>query len=212
MTTPASLRRIADGEHHHLDTACVVIGRDPEHAVHIPLAAVSRAHAAVDRDPHGYVVRDLGSRNGTFLNGERLDRTGRRLRDGDEIVIAGVETLRFIDPMATPFAPAAGRLRGVWIDPDTGAVWVDAQPIEPPLSERQQALLELLVDRAGTMVSRDEVIDTVWADVAAEGVSAEALDALVKRLRKRLRVAQVHGDYLEVHRGRGLRLDPGTSE
>lgn len=206
MTLPARLRRIGDGHEFLLDALTMTIGRDEANPVHIDAAAVSRRHAEIQRTPHGYVLQDLDSRNGTFVNGERLDLVARPLRDGDEIVVAGIETLRFIDPLATPMAPAIGRLSGVWIDPDTGAVWVDAQPIEPPLSERQQALLELLATNEDAIVSRETIIDTVWADVAADGVSAEAVDALVKRLKARLRPLQLHGDYLEVHRGRGIRL------
>ncbi len=206
MSASASLRRAADGQHHPLDQEVTVIGRDRSQPVCLPVAAVSRAHAQIERTGRGYLVRDLGSRNGTFVNGDRVGEEGHPLRDGDRIVIAGVETLSFLDPMATPAAPAIGRLIGVWIDRDTRAVWVDAQPVEPPLSERQQVLLELLEARAGAVVSREEIVEVVWADVAAEGVSAEAIDALVKRLKARLRPLQIHGDYIEVRRGRGLRL------
>lgn len=206
MSVPAELRRTADGVRHRLAKTRTVIGRDESHALCLPLSAISRSHAEVERTGHGYVIRDLDSRNGTYVNGHRIDRDGRPLRDGDEIVLAGVETLRFIDPMATPAAPAIGRLTGVWINPDSRAVWVDAQRLEPPLSERQQMLLELLDAEAGNLVSRERIVSVVWSDVAAEGVSAEAVDALVKRLKARLRPLQLHGDYVEVKRGRGIRL------
>ncbi|MEL7089614.1 MAG: hypothetical protein AAGL98_14430, partial [Planctomycetota bacterium] len=60
-------------------------------------------------------------------------------------------------------AEVLDELLTTWIDPETGGVWVDAQPVEPPLSDRQHTLLELLVERAGALISREEVIDTVWA-------------------------------------------------
>lgn len=46
--------------------------------------SVSRLHAVVERYPTGFCLRDLGSANGTFLNGERV-MTEVRLRTGDEI-------------------------------------------------------------------------------------------------------------------------------
>jgi DNA-binding NarL/FixJ family response regulator len=46
--------------------------------------SVSRLHAVVERYPTGFCLRDLGSANGTFLNGERV-MTEVRLRAGDEI-------------------------------------------------------------------------------------------------------------------------------
>lgn len=183
-----------------------VIGRDPACDVVVNASAVSRRHAHIRRTGYGYTISDVESRNGTFVNGERVSAHGQPLRDGDEIVVAGVQTFRFVDPMATPMAPAIGRLTGVWVDPETHAVWVDAQPVEPPLSARQQSLLELLVERDGDVVTREDVVAIVWADVAAEGVSAEAIDALVKRLKARIRPLQLHGDYIDVVRGRGLRL------
>ncbi|MEM8748382.1 MAG: FHA domain-containing protein, partial [Actinomycetota bacterium] len=182
------------------------IGRDPGHEIVLDAPAVSRAHAVVERTPHGYSLRDLASRNGTFLNGERLDGTPHPLRDEDEIVVAGIETFRFVDPLATPISPRIGRLTGVWVDPDSGAVWVDAQLVEPPLSGRQQALVELLAANVDTIVTRETIIATVWADVAAEGVSAGAIDALVKRVKGRFRPLQQRDDYLEVVRDRGIRL------
>jgi hypothetical protein len=209
VSSPAKLLRLADGSYHPLGEQVSTIGRDQSLEICIPLSAISRTHAQIERTPHGYSIRDLDSRNGSFVNGVRLESTAIPLRDGDEIVLAGVETFRFVDPMGTPAAPAIGRLTGVWIDPDSRAVWVDAQRLEPPLSSRQQILLELLDANVGSMVPRSEIVDVVWADVAADGVSAEAVDALIKRLRARLRPLQIHGDYLEVRRGRGVRLNPG---
>lgn len=206
MTAVAKLKRITDGGEYALDEPSIVIGREAERHIVIDAPAVSRSHAEIRRTAHGYMIIDLESRNGTFLNGERLEEDPHPLRDGDEIVVAGVETLRFVDPLATPMAPAIGRLTGVWIDPETRAVWVDAQPVEPPLSDRQQVLLELLFEHEDDLVERTTIVDQVWADAAAEGVSAEAVDALVKRLKARIRPLQLHGDYLEVRRGRGIRL------
>jgi len=209
MATVASLRDVTADSRWTLEARESIIGRDENCEITIDVVAVSRRHAIVVRSPHGWSLRDLDSSNGTWVNGERLSDIAQPLRNDDEIVLAGSVTLRFTDPQATPMAPAIGRLTGVWIDPDSSAVWVDAQPIEPPLSERQQALIELLVDRLGHVVTREEIIDRVWADVAAEGVSTEALDALVKRVRSRIRPLQVQGEWLEVVRGRGIRLvDP----
>ncbi len=55
----------------------------------IPLVAdrsVSRMHAVLERLPAGWCIRDLSSRNGTFVNGERIFGE-RPLRPGDEIVV-----------------------------------------------------------------------------------------------------------------------------
>lgn len=72
----------------------LTIGRSPTNDVALPDdPSSSRAHAVVERLPTGWVLRDLGSRNGTMVNGRRI-WTETVLRPGDEIRI-GETTLTF---------------------------------------------------------------------------------------------------------------------
>jgi DNA-binding response OmpR family regulator len=57
--------------------------------------------------------------------------------------------------------------------------------------------------------SRDEVIAAVWPDDEPHGISDEAIDALVRRIRLRLRKLDPDHEYLETVRGYGFKLDPG---
>jgi predicted component of type VI protein secretion system len=52
-------------------------------------STVSRLHAAIERVTGGWVIQDLGSRNGTFVNGARLAGP-RALHTGDDIRLGGV--------------------------------------------------------------------------------------------------------------------------
>jgi hypothetical protein len=63
------------------------IGRTPDNQIVVPIREVSRRHAEILCAETGYVVRDLGSPNGTFVNGERI--TEHRLQDGDRIAMGG---------------------------------------------------------------------------------------------------------------------------
>ena len=67
----------------------VTIGRGHDTLIRLDDAEVSRLHAVIEKVSSGWSVRDLGSRNGTHLNGERI--IGERvLRPDDEIQVGGV--------------------------------------------------------------------------------------------------------------------------
>jgi DNA-binding winged helix-turn-helix (wHTH) protein len=73
-----------------------IIGRDPEGAVVIDLPEVSRQHACVKVGTQGVTVEDLGSKNGTFIAGQRISER-YPLHDGAEIVIGRTRLLlRFL--------------------------------------------------------------------------------------------------------------------
>ena len=63
----------------------VTIGRLPDNAVMIDNPAVSSHHACVHRDGDQFIVEDLQSTNGTFVNEKRITR--HTLRDGDVVLI-----------------------------------------------------------------------------------------------------------------------------
>ncbi len=70
----------------------VVIGRSPESGLVLTDATVSRQHAEIVRDGDAWFIRDLGSSNGTKVNGSRV--VDQILHDGDEVRFGSV-TLRF---------------------------------------------------------------------------------------------------------------------
>lgn len=69
------------------------IGRSESNAVTINDPNVSRTHARISRQENGFVVEDLGSTNGTLLDGAPIDR--ERIEDGDELTF-GQSVARFI--------------------------------------------------------------------------------------------------------------------
>ena len=75
-----------------IDADQVVIGRQPDCAIVLNFAAVSRCHAMITRSGAEYTITDLGSRNGTRLNGEPLKKSAP-LRDGDRVTIGEIEFL-----------------------------------------------------------------------------------------------------------------------
>lgn len=68
-----------------LPSSVTVIGRRSSCDLHIPLTAVSRKHCQLNRDGGALKIRDLGSRNGTYLNGKRIDEAA--IQAGDYIKV-----------------------------------------------------------------------------------------------------------------------------
>jgi len=183
-----------------------VIGRHPSAEVALPLLAISRQHAKITCTPQGYFIEDLGSRNGTFLNGQPLGDNPQPLNSGDTIVLGGEATLIFEDPYETINGKMLGRMEGIWIDPRTDAVWLDGKQVEPPLSPSQHALLSALYREEGKALSFERIIAHVWPGIDPAGVSKDSVNGLIKRLRARLRETQPDKEYIEALRGHGFRL------
>lgn len=68
-----------------LDHDVVSIGRHPEAELFLDDVTVSRRHAEIHRTEHGWVLRDLGSMNGTYVSGARVEE--HELRTGDEVQV-----------------------------------------------------------------------------------------------------------------------------
>lgn len=68
-----------------LDEGTTVAGRNTQAKIFLDDVTVSRDHAAFDVSGRSLRLRDLGSTNGTYVNGERLDETD--LEPGDEVFI-----------------------------------------------------------------------------------------------------------------------------
>ena len=87
---PIRLVPIADGKSIKLDKPVVLIGRNPDCDVILTRnRKVSRAHCIIACIENSVFVRDLGSTNGVWLNGQRVERESS-VRIGDELSIADV--------------------------------------------------------------------------------------------------------------------------
>ena len=82
------------------------VGRSQENDIVINDPNVSRRHARISRADNGFVVEDLGSTNGTLLDGAPIDR--ERIEGGDELTF-GQSTARFIRRIDSPGEESGGR-------------------------------------------------------------------------------------------------------
>jgi serine phosphatase RsbU (regulator of sigma subunit) len=100
MATLVTLQGPNPGRHFRLGDAATLIGRVPTAAVYLDSLAVSRQHARVVRGDDAYFVEDLGSSNGTFLNGRRVE--GRVPLTENDTLQVGPYVLA-LRPEPTPF-------------------------------------------------------------------------------------------------------------
>ncbi len=192
----------------------VIVGRDDSCNVVIQNRQVSRYHARFISLPQGVQLEDLGSKNGTHINGHEVVEPVI-LQDGDVIQIAYAQQFIYLSsdstlPLELPVENQAETLpssRLLRLDKRSRRVWIGDEELLPPLSVSQYQLLELLSDHPGTVVSRAELIQAVWGQEDAVGVSEQALDALIRRLRDRLSAINPQHAFLVTVRGHGLRLD-----
>lgn len=195
------------GREIRLSEKCLTIGRLESSDLVISDRLVSRNHAQIERGDGQYILHDCDSRNGTFVNGQRISEP-YVLRDGDEIQIGLGFRALYIDPEATS-ALAAGvirRSRGLWVDHDARELWVKGKKLSPPVSKAQYRLLTLLEEKPGRVYTRDEIVSAVWPQSAPGAVSDEMIDALVGRLRRRIAGVDPNHSYVVTVRGHGFKL------
>ncbi len=181
-----------------------VIGRARECDYVLDTDGVSRQHLQIDFNQRQIVVRDLESRNGTFMNLERMiPNQNYLLRANDHLTIADTLTLIFDDPATTSQLDLDHYLNvGLRVDVEKGEGYINDVLLDPPLSPSQILLLQLLLRNEGVVVTREEIRQHVWGEGMM--VSDQAMDALVSRLRKRLHEADSEHEYITTRRGFGL--------
>jgi len=130
----------------------VTVGKGPGNDIVLEDTRVSRLHASLERFAEGWCVNDLGSSNGTSVNGERI-HGAHRLRHGDEIRVGQTRLL---------FRSTA----------DAGASRTEAEDAPPELTARERDVLVLL---CRPLLARDLFTEPASIkEIASELVVSEA--------------------------------------
>jgi DNA-binding winged helix-turn-helix (wHTH) protein len=189
----------------------LVLGRESSCDVVVADRQISRYHARLTPTPEGVILEDLGSKNGTHHNGVPLAGPVV-LQDGDLMSVALAQQFLFLTSDATmPLLEGTAHVGRLMMDQKSRRVWVNQQQLVPPLSAQQFKMLWLLYESQGQVVTRPDLVAAVWGDEQAAGVSDQALDALIRRLRDRLAALDPTHQYISTVRGHGVRLDNPTS-
>ncbi len=169
----------------------ITMGRRSDNDIVVDETTVSRRHSLIMDTPGGYVVHDLNTTNGTFVNQNRLDQSEHTLRHGDQIRLGGSEvTIMFRQEgprtmaMSTPPLPEDGAVAPI----ADQTVMPPVQPAAPAamLEVVDAALLSALGSRKGSVVSRSALLAELWPDEHDDAVTSLKLDEAVARLRSQL--------------------------
>lgn len=110
----------------------VTIGRKPDNTLQIDNKVVSGNHLEIVNRQGAYVLRDLGSSNGTYINKQRV--TEHTLRNGDVMLLGKKIPVYFVDPAAKPEPAAAPAPQAAGAPQPAQPATMPAKPSAPPSS------------------------------------------------------------------------------
>ena len=147
------------------------VGRLTDLEVVLDDDSVSRLHAELVPADDGWMLRDLGSSNGTFLNGTRIGRTGRAVRKGDTVLFG-----RVLFRVEVAYHQPAVRIHAsgqmVRVESTAERTWDEAlaglDPTDDQWDRHGRSLLRIM--RGGTQLAHATSLDEGLRDVLADAV------------------------------------------
>ena len=176
-----------------INASSVIAGNSDAVDIKLENRFVSRRHFQVRFDSDVFYISDLGSTNGTYLNGNKLNpNEDHILRDGDMIGLGVDEViLIFSGPVGTvriDTAVIARASRGddgdLVVDSSSRDVWVRDKKL-PSLPRKEFDILECLFQNRGQAVSRDDIAAAGWPERPDDVPNAD-IDQYIRRLRRKI--------------------------
>lgn len=195
-----------------MSTMVCILGAAPASEIFIDSPYVSRMHAQITREGESYRIRDLESKNGTFVNGNRLKADELHLKNGDRIELAeGQIALKFLSRGTTVTLSSVAADDGVELVLNQGSreVWVAGSKLEPPLSRKEFDVLGLLYRVRGQACSKDDIADAGWPEQDSGDVGDQEIEQSVRRLRLRIEPDASNPRFIITVRGFGYKLSQG---
>ena len=167
----------------------ITLGRRTDNDIVVDEETVSRRHALIMETPAGFVIRDLNTTNGTYVNRDKVGADEQVLRHGDRIKLAGSKiTFVFrqegtptlaMQTLGPPMTLADFPAPGVSVRSGTQ---VKARPSPPSLTPKEMGLMRMLEARRGTVVSREDMARMVWPELP-EPQSYPLIDESIEKIR-----------------------------
>ena len=190
-----------------LDRDTCVLGKAPSADIVIDNPYVSRQHAQITWAEGNFSIRDVGSKNGTFINGDILAGKTRQLHSGDRVELGkGQVVVRFQEWGTTVTLPPTPQAASgdLVVDARSREVWLRGNKVEPPFSRKEFDVLNLLFRRRGEACSKDDIAATGWPEREEGDVGDQDIEQYIRRLRTE--PVPSHPQYILTVRGFGYRL------
>ena len=193
-----------------------VLGKHPTCDIVLANPFVSRQHARIDLVEGGAVIRDLSSKNGTFINGTRIRSDPAELSDGSMIEFGRNQvtavfhladsTVTLDNISARQAVPEDSRFV---VDGPSRQVWVDGEALLPSFTKKEFDILALLSSKRGQVCSHAELARAGWPERHGGAVDKTEIRQYVRRIRVRFDSAKAIDTRITTLRGSGYRLDVG---
>ncbi|MEE8047009.1 MAG: FHA domain-containing protein [Dehalococcoidia bacterium] len=197
--------------------SATVLGKHPTCDVVLANPFVSRQHAQIELSDGRAIIRDLASKNGTYVNGMRIGNDPSELADGatiefgrsqvtavfhlaDSTVTLDNISINQADPIDSNFV----------IDNASRQVWIAGEALLPALTKKEFDILLLLNSKQGQVCSHAEIARAGWPERGGAGVDETEIRQYVRRIRVRFDSAPVSDARITTLRGSGYRLDLGS--
>lgn len=182
-----------------LDEVEHALGRGVACDIVVPFRIVSRLHAHVEPVNGRFQLRDIGSANGTYVNGIRL--VDPHVLNNHDVIGLGEAGphLTFVDPDMTQKTST-----GLQYDERSMRFSINGAALE--LTPNQFRLLNCLYRNAGGVCSREQLAAAVWGEEYAPGMDATTLDRLLSTLRGAIRRADAGAEVVVTRPGLGYQM------
>jgi len=193
------------GRRYKLGDGDYIIGRRSDCQIFVPDMRVSRQHARLRREKQGWCIEDLGSNNGTFVNGQRVQNA--ILVNEDEITIAN-NRIRVDLPVTTPKPKSSFDAHVTIVDVENPEVFLSREDSDSARFLRSAALAGIQdSSREARLLERKlNAVSAILETAASNPDADELLEAIVSQLLEVFPQAESVGVLVEDSRSGELRI------
>ncbi len=202
---------ISDTDYIPFTKSYCVLGRSPDVDITIDNPFVSLRHCQVHRKNNSFYISDLGSKNGTYVNGVPLQGSEEKELKHDDLIGFAIDqvTCRFrysTSETVTLKLPGTSPVSGLRVDSGPREIYVDGVLVTPSPSRKEFDVLELLYKHRGDAVSRDDIVQAGWPEREDGDVGNQEIEQCIRRIRRHIEPDPKDPQYVVTVRGFGFKV------